>query len=131
MRNEAERELGYSNPVGEFTLTSAESNENDVARIDIIALDDDGTEVPVTGDVLRDAAAQLVFTATGISPIRGVRVLINGERVVLPTTGEAGDTEGVVTRDDYERYLPEFEPTPTTTIPDTTPTEAPPAEGDS
>jgi len=133
VRNEAERDLGFSNPLGEFTLTSAERNDNDIAPIDIIALDDDGTEVAVSGDVLRDAAAQLVYTAMGFkapgfNAILGVRILINGERVVLPTTGDAGDTEDVVNRADYERYLPEFEPAPATTVPDTSTTEAPPAD---
>jgi len=129
VRNEAERDLGYSNPLGEFTLTSAVRNENDVAIIDIIALDEAGNEVAVDADVLRDAAAQLVYTAIGFSPTVAVRILINGERVVLPTTGEAGDTEGVLNKADYERYLPEFEPPPPTTVPETsTTTEAPPAD---
>ncbi len=124
VRTEADRELGYSNPVGEFTLTSVERNDNDVAIIDIIAVDENGAEVAVSGDVLRDAAAQLVYTATGFSAIRAVRILINGERVVLPTTTDEGDTEDVVSRGDYERYLPEFVVV-TTTVPESTTTVAP------
>ncbi len=127
VRTEADIELGYSNPVGEFTLTSAERNDNDVAIIDIIAVDENGAEVAVGGDVLRDAAAQLVYTATGFSAIRAVRILINGENLFLPTTTDEGDTEDVVRRDDYERYLPEFVVV-TTTVPDTT-TVAPDESG--
>lgn len=127
VRTEADRELGYSNPVGEFTLTSAERNDDDVATIDIIAVDENGAEVAVGGDVLRDAAAQLVYTATGFSAIRAVRILINGERVVLPTTTDEGDTEDVVSPADYRRYLPELDIV-TTTVPDTT-TVAPDESG--
>ncbi len=126
VRSNEDVELGYTNPVGEFTLTSAERNENDIAIIDIVALDEDGNPITVGRDVLRNVAAQLVYTATGFNAIRGVRILIDGERVVLPTTDEQGDTEEVVTRADYDRYDPLLVVT-TTTVPESTTTTDPDA----
>ena len=103
VRTEEEREL-YSNALREFTLLDAQINENDVAIIDMVALDEEGAPIPSEAEVLRNAAAQLVYTATGFPDVIAVRIRIDGERISLPTS--EGDTEGVVDRDDYFQYDP-------------------------
>jgi hypothetical protein len=121
VRTEEEREL-YSNALREFTLLDARINENDVAIIDMVALDEEGAPIPTEAEVLRNAAAQLVYTATGLPDVVAVRIRINGERISLPTS--EGDTEGVVDRDDYFQYDPNFEvPTTSTTSSTTLPPE--------
>ncbi len=121
VRTEEEREL-YSNALREFTLLDARINENDVAIIDMVALDEEGAPIPTEAEVLRNAAAQLVYTATGLPDVVAVRIQINGERISLPTS--EGDTEGVVDRDDYFQYDPNFEvPTTSTTSSTTLPPE--------
>ena len=121
VRTEEEREL-YSNALREFTLLDAQINENDVAIIDMVALDEEGAPIPTEAEVLRNAAAQLVYTATGLPDVVAVRIRINGERISLPTS--EGDTEGVVDRDDYFQYDPNFEvPTTSTTSSTTLPPE--------
>jgi hypothetical protein len=63
-----------------------------------------------------------VYTATGLPDVVAVRIRINGERISLPTS--EGDTEGVVDRDDYFQYDPNFEvPTTSTTSSTTLPPE--------
>ena len=121
VRTEEEREL-YSNALREFTLLDARINENDVAIIDMVALDEEGAPIPTEAEVLRNAAAQLVYTATGLPDVVAVRIRINGERISLPTS--EGDTEGVVDRGDYFQYDPNFEvPTTSTTSSTTLPPE--------
>ena len=117
VRTEEEREL-YSNALREFTLLDAQINENDVAIIDMVALDEEGSPIPSEAEVLRNAAAQLVYTATGFPDVIAVRIRIDGERISLPTS--EGDTEGVVDRDDYFQYDPSFEVPTTSTPPSTT-----------
>ena len=117
VRTEEEREL-YSNALREFTLLDAQINENDVAIIDMVALDEEGAPIPSEAEVLRNAAAQLVYTATGFPDVIAVRIRIDGERISLPTS--EGDTEGVVDRNDYFQYDPSFEVPTTSTPPSTT-----------
>lgn len=117
IRTEEEQEL-YSNALREFTLLRAEVNDNNVAVIDIVALDEEGVPVPSEAEVLRNAAAQLVYTATGFPDVFGVRIQIEGRNISLPTN--EGDTEDVVDRDDYFLYDATFEVPTTTTPPSTT-----------
>ena len=117
VRTEEEQEL-YSNALREFTLLGAEINDNDVAIINMVALDEEGVPIPTEAEVLRNAAAQLVYTATGLPDVFAVRIQIDGERISLPTS--EGDTEEIVDRDDYFQYDPSFEAPTTTSPPSTT-----------
>ena len=86
----------------------------------MVALDEDGQPITVEADLLADAVAQLVFTATGFPPegdVLAVRIRYAGERALVPTL--EGDTEDVVSRDDFQNYTLEWVP-PTTTVATTT-----------
>lgn len=134
IRTEEEAENGWFSALSDFRLTEAFVNENQVAIIDMIAVDENGEPVEVPAEGLRDAIAQLVYTATGLpdaEPILAVRILIDGERRTLPTDGE--DSDDVLNRADFETYDPEFVPPTTTTeepVETTTTVEAEPVEGD-
>ncbi len=120
LRTEEEVELGLFNPLSEFTLLSASVNDNDVANIDVVVTDIDGEVIIPENEVLRNAAAQLVYTTMGFDNIVAVRIRYNGERTVIPTS--TGDTEDVLTTHDYNTYDPEFVE-PTETVPASTTTE--------
>ena len=94
----------------------------------MVALDENGEPITVEAQVLADAVAQLVFTATGFpldEPILAVRILSNGARTFVPTL--EGDTEEVVNRDDFVNYTAEWVP-PTTTVAPTSTTQGTDAE---
>lgn len=127
IRTEEEQELGWSNTLREFQLLEAFVNENQVAIIDMVAVDENGDPIDVEAQVLQDAAAQLVYTATGLpreDPILAVRIRIDGAAEFIPTVG--GDTKEVVNRSDFEDYDVDWV-APTTTAP---PTTEPPADPD-
>ena len=89
--------------------------------------DDDGEPIEVPAEALRDAIAQLVYTATGLpedDAVRSVRIRIDGQAATLPTEG--GDSEEVLDRSDFETYDPDFVP-PVATAPPTTTTPDPDA----
>ena len=89
--------------------------ENDILDINLNKLEAQGIG-------LKQAIAQIVFTATGISGVRGVRFQLNGVPIPVPLDeGESG-VGAVVTRADF----PQTNPNPPTTT--TTTTAAPPAE---
>ena len=72
--------------MSDFQLTEAFVNENQVAIIDIVAVDDDGEPIEVPAEALRDAIAQLVYTATGLpedDAVRAVRIRIDGQAATL------------------------------------------------
>lgn len=120
IRTEAEIEFGWFNALSQFQLTEA-FVDSQVAVIDMVALDADGEQLTVEAEELRDALAQLVYTATGFpeeDPVLAVRVRIGGENVSLPTDG--ADSEGALTREDYATYDVDFVPPPTTEPPTTT-----------
>ena len=126
IRTEDEIEQGWFNALSQFQLTDA-FTEDGVAVIDMVALDADGEPIPLDDVGLRDAIAQLVYTAQGFpDSLRAVRVLIGGEQVFLPTDGE--DSDAVLTVHDYAIYSPDFE-SPTTNEPATTTTTTPEADG--
>ena len=132
IRTEEEVEFGWFSALSDFQLTEAFVNENQVAIIDIVAVDDDGEPIEVPAEALRDAIAQLVYTATGLpedDAVRAVRIRIDGQAATLPTEG--GDSEEVLDRSDFETYDPDFVP-PVATAPPTTTTPDPDAgDGDS
>jgi len=127
IRTEEEVEFGWFSALSDFQLTEAFVNENQVAIIDIVAVDDDGEPIEVPAEALRDAIAQLVYTATGLpedDAVRAVRIRIDGQAATLPTEG--GDSEEVLDRSDFETYDPDFVP-PVATAPPTTTTPDPDA----
>ncbi len=116
VENDAEAE--YQNALASLELTRAEANEGGIAVIDIVQRDVDGEVVALDNDALRDAAAQLVYTATSFEEIDRVRLLYDGERRILPTQGTEGDTDRLLTTADYPLYDPESEIETLETLPE-------------
>lgn len=58
----------------------------------------------VAGSELRNAVAQIVYTATGYPDVGRVRFRVDGDLVDVPVAG--GGTESVVTRSEYESLVP-------------------------
>jgi spore germination protein GerM len=80
------------------TLQVLNASLDDAGVLDL-DLSDLGT---VEGSAQRLAAAQIVFTATAIPDINGVRFSIDGEPAAVPLDEHAADVGQVVTRDDYK-----------------------------
>jgi len=110
-----EEAANYITTLTEFELLSA-TVSGDMAIVDIVNLTPEGTpsDLPFEGDLI-EVAAQLVWTATAIDGINRLQILINGKQVTIPTNH--GDTEvgAAVSRADYDRFDPDFEPPSTTT----------------
>ncbi len=123
-----EEAANYITTLTEFELLDANHSDG-LALIDIVNLTPEGTpsDHPFEGD-LTEVAAQLVWTATAFDGIDRVQILINGERVIIPTNH--GDTEvgASVSRADYDRFDPNFEPPSTTTTTSTPPTSTSPTK---
>ncbi|NCG25086.1 MAG: hypothetical protein GWP47_13260 [Actinobacteria bacterium] len=116
-----EAERAWFNPATEFTLTAAR-RDGTILIIDIIATNEDGTianPIDIDADVLRDTAAQLVYTSSRFEDILSIRLLYDGENIPVPTQTEDGDSDGLLKTSDYQNYDPDFEIT-TTTAPATT-----------
>jgi len=80
-------------------------------------------QLQTQGRGLKLAIAQIVFTATSISGVRGVRFLLNGVPVAVPLDDGESQVGAVVTEDDF----PQTNPTPTTSTTSTTSTSEAPA----
>ncbi|MDG1411645.1 MAG: hypothetical protein P8L46_13065 [Acidimicrobiales bacterium] len=116
-----EAERSWFNPATEFTLTAA-SRDGTIIIIDIIATNEDGSiadPLDIDADILRDTAAQLVYTTSRFDEISSVRLLYDGENIPVPTQTEEGDSDGLLRISDYQNYDPDIEIT-TTTAPATT-----------
>jgi len=117
-----EEAANYITSLTEFELLDA-SISGDTAIIDIVNLTPEGqpSDQPFEGDLI-EVAAQLVWTATAITGVNQVQILIGGEQVTIPTNH--GDTEvgSTISRADYDRFDPDFEPPSTTTTTSTPPT---------
>ena len=90
---------------------------------DMVALDENGEPITVEAQVLADAVAQLVFTATRFpldEPILAVRIPSKGARTFVPTL--EGDTEFLFKSEDFVNYTAEWVP-PTTTVASTSTTQ--------
>jgi Sporulation and spore germination len=89
---------------------------------------------PPGNPVLKDVAAQLVWTLTGFSAVDSILINIDGSPVALPTTDDDTSTTEAVDRTRYQSYDPEIveEPpsTTTTSTTTTTTTTVPPAPSD-
>ncbi len=62
-----------------------------------------------TGDALIDAVAQIVFTATELNGVSGVRLLVDGEQREWPR-GDGSQTAAPLTRFDYPERNPTSQP---------------------
>ena len=120
--SDEEQADGYVNSLFELRLIGARV-ENEIATIDMVPLDpvtNEPSEEAFTGDLI-GAAAQLVFSATEHPGVTGVRILIDGEPVPIPTNDADAEGGAVLDRDDYEQFNPNtpvvIPTTTTTTVP--------------
>lgn len=98
-----EQAAGYFNTLELFELTGAAAADG-VATIDFAPLSPEDNPPPA--DTLKLAAAQLVFTITEIDGINGVRLLLDGDEVSIPTSDADAEPGAVLRRDNYEQFGP-------------------------
>jgi hypothetical protein len=112
-----ESDAGYFNTLELFEILSATVIDG-VATVDIVHLSPEGEDSAPSADELRFAAAQLVFTASATEGVDGVRILLDGEEVSVPTSDADAEPGSVLRTSAYEQFQPDFAPTTTTTSPD-------------
>jgi len=113
-----ESDAGYFNTLELFEILSATVIDG-VATIDIVHLSPEGEDSAPSADELRFAAAQLVFTASAAEGVDGVRILLDGAEVSVPTSDADAEPGSVLRTSAYEQFQPDFAPaTTTTTSPD-------------
>ena len=113
-----ESDAGYFNTLELFEILSATVIDG-AATVDIVHLSPEGEDQPPSADELRFAAAQLVFTASQAEGVEGVRILLDGEEVSVPTSDADAEPGSVLRTSAYEQFQPDFAPaTTTTTSPD-------------
>ncbi len=112
-----ESDAGYFNTLELFEILSATVIDG-VATIDIVHQSPEGEDSAPSADELRFAAAQLVFTAAATEGVDGVRILLDGEEVSVPTSDADAEPGSVLRTSAYEQFQPDFAPTTTTTSPD-------------
>ena len=111
-----ESDAGYFNTLELFEILSA-SVVDGVATIDIVHLSPEGEDSAPSADELRFAAAQIVFTAAATEGVDGVRILLDGVEVSVPTSDADAEPGSVLRTSAYEQFQPDFAPTTTTTSP--------------
>ena len=111
-----ESDAGYFNTLELFEILSATVIDG-VATVDIVHLSPEGEDQPPSADELRFAAAQLVFTASATEGVDGIRILLGGEEVSIPTSDADAEPGSVLRTSAYEQFQPDFAPTTTTTSP--------------
>ena len=111
-----ESDAGYFNTLELFEILSATVTDG-VATVNIVHLSPEGEDQPPSGDELRFAAVQLVFTASAAEGVDGIRILLDGEEVSIPTSDADAEPGSVLRTSAYEQFQPDFAPTPTTTSP--------------
>ncbi len=111
-----ESDAGYFNTLELFEILSA-TVTNGVATVDIVHLSSEGEDQPPSADELRFAAAQLVFTASKTEGVEGVRILLDGQEVSVPTSDADAEPGSVLRTSAYEQFQPDFAPATTTTAP--------------
>lgn len=112
-----ESDAGYFNTLELFEILSATVIDG-VATVDIVHLSPEGEDSAPSADELRFAAAQLVFTAAATEGVDGVRILLDGEEVSVPTSDADAEPGSVLRTGAYEQFQPGFAPATTTTSPD-------------
>lgn len=119
-----ERELNLVSIVpSESAFFSDPFSADNIAELDFAS----GTSLDtLEGEQLTLALAQLVWTLTESPSIEQVIIRIDGNEQVWPT--DEGDKSAPLTREDYDKFDPDFvEPTPTTD-PQQSSEEEPPSE---
>ena len=111
-----ESDAGYFNTLELFEIISATVSDG-VATVDIVHLSSEGEDQPPSADELRFAAAQLVFTASETEGVEGVRILLDGQEVSVPTSDADAEPGSVLRTSAYEQFQPDFAPATTTTAP--------------
>ena len=111
-----ESDAGYFNTLELFEILSATVIDG-VATVNIVPLSPEGEDQPPSADELRFAAAQLVFTASATEGVDGIRILLDGEEVSIPTSDADAEPGSVLRTSAYEQFQPDFAPTTTTTSP--------------
>ena len=111
-----ESDAGYFNTLELFEILNATVIDG-VATVNIVPLSPEGEDQPPSADELRFAAAQLVFTASATEGIDGVRILLDGEEVSIPTSDADAEPGSVLRTSAYEQFQPDFAPATTTTSP--------------
>lgn len=109
-----ESDAGYFNTLELFEILSATVLDG-VAIVDIVHLSPEGEDQPPSADELRFAAAQLVFTASEAEGVAGVRLLLDGREVSVPTSDADAEPGSLLTTSAYEQFQPDFAPATTTT----------------
>ncbi len=111
-----ESDAGYFNTLELFEILSATVIDG-VATVNIVHLSPEGEDQPPSADELRFAAAQLVFTASATEGVDGIRILLDGEEVSIPTSDADAEPGSVLRTSAYEQFQPDFAPTTTTASP--------------
>ena len=111
-----ESDAGYFNTLELFEILSATVTDG-AATVNIVHLSPEGEDQPPSPDELRFAAAQLVFTAAATEGIDGVRILLDGQEVSVPTSDADAEPGSVLRTSAYEQFQPDFAPATTTTSP--------------
>ena len=109
-----ESDAGYFNTLELFEILSATVIDG-VATVDIVHLSPEGEDSAPSADELRFAAAQLVFTASAAEGVDGVRILLDGAEVSVPTSDADAEPGSVLRTSAYEQFQPDFAPATTTT----------------
>ena len=109
-----ESDAGYFNTLELFEILGATVIEG-VATVDIVHLSPE--DVPPSADELEFAAAQLVFTAAATEGVDGVRILLDGQEVSVPTSDADAEPGSVLRTSAFEQFQPDFAPATTTTSP--------------
>jgi spore germination protein GerM len=86
------------------TLRTASRTSNGIVVVDVSP-----HILQATGDALIDAVAQVVFTATELDGVSGVRLLVDGEQREWPR-GDGSQTADALTRFDYPERNPTTQP---------------------
>lgn len=113
--NDGERRDQVSTAVPAGTRLHSAQLTRGVLRVDIA-----GPLQQLSGEALIDAAAQIVMTATEVTGIRSVEIVVDGQSVEWPN-GAGELVGGPLTRYDYpgliESSQPDFPPVPDPTVP--------------
>ena len=108
-----ESDAGYFNTLELFEILSATVIDG-VATVDIVHPSPEGEDSVPSADELRFAAAQLVFTAAATEGVDGVRILLDGVAVSVPTSDADAEPGSILRTSAYEQFQPDFAPTTTT-----------------
>ncbi|MDE0160868.1 MAG: GerMN domain-containing protein [Acidimicrobiaceae bacterium] len=111
-----ESDAGYFNTLELFEILSARVVDG-VATVDIVHLSPEGEDQPPSADELEFAAAQMVFTASATEGVDGVRILLDGQEVSVPTSDADAEPGSVLRTSAYEQFQPDFAPATTTSAP--------------